>query len=116
MRMRKGTIALFVALAFICSLGTAYAAAKGPASVTMKGATKGAVTFNHKLHSETQKIACKQCHHTGDVSKKCDTCHKAECKPGAKPICMKDAMHKNCIDCHKKQNKGPKMCNECHKK
>jgi hypothetical protein len=35
-------------------------------------------------------------------------------------MALKEAMHKNCIDCHKKEKaagkKAPTMCNECHKK
>lgn len=111
--MRKGTIALFVVIAFICS-ATFALAAKAPDTVTMKGATKGTVTFSHKGHIDTAKIACKECHHKGG-NQKCDMCHKADCKPGGTP-CMKEAAHKKCIGCHKTKNQGPKGCNDCHKK
>jgi hypothetical protein len=125
--MRKGTIALVVALAFLCSLTVAFAA-KAPDKVTLKGATKGPVEFTHKTHAETLKIACTECHHVkkdgknvwkqGDPVQKCDACHKATAKPGDKPMGLKEAFHKNCVDCHKKEKaagkKAPVSCTECH--
>jgi hypothetical protein len=129
--MRMKTIALLVAVAFICTLGVALAAApKPPQTVVLKGPTKPAVDFNHKKHAETLKIACTECHHKyvngknvwkqGDPVQKCDACHTLNAAPGAKPMGLKEALHKNCIDCHKKEKaagkKAPTMCNECHKK
>ncbi|RJQ79344.1 MAG: cytochrome C [Desulfobacteraceae bacterium] len=105
--------------------------------------TKGPVTFTHKKHVDDYKIACGDCHHddkgqpltalkTGDPVKKCFDCHS---KPGeikgkeAKGLSDKDkrayhanAVHDNCIDCHKKFNKGkdpkpaPQVCKDCHPK
>jgi len=112
--MRKGTIALFVALAFLCSLfaGVSIAAkATAPTKpLTLKGKTKGPVAFTHVNH----KMDCKECHHKGEPSDKCEKCHKpaAEGKtPG-----LKDAFHKNCMGCHKAKKQGPTKCDECHKK
>jgi len=121
--MRKGTIALVVVVAFIFAVTAAFAA-KAPDVVTLKGATKGPVELSHKKHAETMKIACKECHHTmkspSEPVKKCDACHKADAKPGAKPMSLKDAFHTNCWKgCHVKEKqagkKAPTMCNECHK-
>jgi c(7)-type cytochrome triheme protein len=111
--MRMKTIALLVAVAFICTLGVALAAApKPPQTVVLKGPTKPAVDFNHKKHAETLKIACTECHHKYVNGKNV-------WKQG-KPMGLKEALHKNCIDCHKKEKaagkKAPTMCNECHKK
>jgi hypothetical protein len=125
--MRKGTIALLVALVFLCSLAVAFAA-KAPEKVVLKGKTKGAVEFTHKKHAETLKIACKECHHKmeggknvwkeGDPVAKCESCHKPDAKPGEKPMALKEAFHKNCKDCHaaekKAGKKAPTLCNECH--
>jgi hypothetical protein len=110
--MRKGTIALFVALAFMCSLfvGMSYAAKPPAKDLTLKGATKGAVTFSHAKH----KMSCKECHHKGEPTQKCESCHKAAAE--GKTPSLKEAFHKNCQGCHKAQKKGPQTCNDCHKK
>ncbi len=104
---------------------------------------KGQVKFSHKKHVEEHKIACGECHHDdqgkprndlkeGDEVKKCFDCHN---KPGelkgkkAKGKSKKEklayhanALHKNCIGCHKAYNKknktkaAPKKCTGCHPK
>ncbi len=84
-------------------------AASAPESVTVAGGSFGKVTFNHKLHAES--AGCKECHHMGEVTQKCESCHTAEASLSAK-----DAFHKNCIDCHKAKEKGPTGCMDCHKK
>ncbi|MDD5347112.1 MAG: cytochrome c3 family protein [Candidatus Omnitrophica bacterium] len=83
--------------------------ATAPDSVTVPGGSFGKVTFNHKLHAES--AGCKECHHMGEVTQKCNSCHTAE---AAKP--SKDAFHANCIECHKAKEKGPTGCMDCHKK
>lgn len=105
--------------------------------------TKGAVTFTHKKHVDDYKIGCGDCHHDdqgkplanlkeGDPVKKCFDCHS---KPGeikgkeAKGLSDKEkrayhanAVHDNCVDCHKKFNKekkekiAPQACKDCHPK
>ncbi|MDA8137072.1 MAG: cytochrome c3 family protein [Desulfobacteraceae bacterium] len=105
--------------------------------------TKGGVTFSHKKHNVDYKISCGECHHDdqgkpltnlkdGDAVKKCFECHK---KPGeikgkeAKGLSDKEklayhanAMHENCVGCHKKFNKeknskaAPQQCKDCHPK
>lgn len=127
--MKKGTVAVVVALAFLCTLAVAFAAQKAPDTVSLKGKTKPAVEFTHKKHAEDLKIACKDCHHVykdgknvwkqGDPVQKCGACHKAEGKPGDKPMALKEAFHENCWKgCHvkakKEGKKAPTMCNECH--
>jgi hypothetical protein len=103
---------------------------------------KGIVTFNHKKHVDEYKIACGECHHNdkgkpltnlkaGDPAKPCFDCHK---KPGelkgkeARGLSDKEklayhanAIHENCIGCHRKFNKGkpkakhaPVSCKQCH--
>ena len=104
---------------------------------------KGIVSFTHLKHVKDYKIACGECHHDdkgqpltnlkeGDTVKKCFECHN---KPGeikgkeAKGLSDKEkrayhanAMHENCVDCHKKFNKekgskvAPQTCKECHPK
>ncbi len=103
--------------------------------------TKGIVDFSHKKHTEDYKAACGECHHdasnkplalkAGDNVQGCAECHP---KPGLAPKGKDapqlsaaekmqyhaEALHGNCIDCHKKYNteKGvknaPTACTKCH--
>ena len=99
--------------------------------------TKGIVQFTHTKHFEDYKIGCGDCHHddnaepladlkSGDSVVGCIECHP---KPGKAPKAEKDsleyhteALHKNCIDCHKKYNTenntkaAPQACGKCHPK
>lgn len=85
---------------------------------------KGPVKLHHKKHSEEYKLSCIECHHEyqngknvwkeGDPVKKCSACHDVEKREGKKDK-LKNALHKNCKECHRKAGKGPfKKCNECH--
>jgi hypothetical protein len=49
-------------------------------------------------------------------SPKCFSCHEAKKKGDA--VAFKEAMHKTCKDCHKKDasKKAPTKCEGCHKK
>jgi hypothetical protein len=113
--------------------------------------TKGIVEFSHTKHSTEYGAACGDCHHDdkgqpldlkeGDDVQKCIECHT---KPGEVPKDVKkewrakkikraekkkleleyhaEALHANCIDCHKKWNKenkskaAPASCSKCHPK
>jgi hypothetical protein len=121
-------------------------AATAPDVIEMQAAyehTKGAVTFTHQKHASEYKIGCGECHHDdqgkpltnlkeGDPVKSCFDCHN---KPGelkgkkAEGLSDKEklayhanALHQNCIDCHKQHNKetktkaAPQTCKECHPK
>ncbi len=96
----KNTLAsLFVAVA-VALASNAYAAA--PAKPITLPAKQGAVTFDHSKHAQ-----------------KCTACHADE-KGGAiegfgKTV-NKEKAHAVCVDCHKKEAKGPTKCAECHKK
>jgi hypothetical protein len=98
------------------------------------------VEFTHKKHNEEYKIACGECHHdkdhkplelkAGDHVQKCVECHTKLAKDKKKKkdiMVLENAMHGNCIGCHKKVNikagdpkgrKGPAptSCGKCHKK
>ncbi|BBO70239.1 hypothetical protein DSCA_41690 [Desulfosarcina alkanivorans] len=114
--------------------------------------TKGIATFSHKKHNEEYKIGCGDCHHDadgnalndlkmGDDVQGCIECHKTPGKmPGKlkkemkankaskKEISAKmmeyhaEAIHANCISCHKDYNKknktkaAPQSCTKCHPK
>ena len=114
--------------------------------------TKGIVEFSHKKHHEEYKVGCGECHHDdkgkpltdlkmGDDVKGCIECHKI---PGQMPGALKkemkekkaskeeiaakeleyhaEAIHENCISCHKEYNKknktkaAPQSCTKCHPK
>jgi hypothetical protein len=110
---------LLLTLAIVMMSSSAFAQ-KPPETATLKAAP-GDVTFNHAAHV---KVAgkCDVCHHAAKPEKaptskfeKCADCHT---KTVAAPMKTdaKTAFHKNCIDCHKAQGKGPQKCQECHKK
>lgn len=107
----------------------------------MKEHKKEAPEFTHKKHSEDYKITCGECHHDdkgqpladlkmGDDVKRCVECHnKLEKDPKNRDdiLVLENAMHGNCIDCHKEVNikagdpkgrKGPAptSCTKCHPK
>jgi len=104
--------------------------------------TKGTIEFSHKKHAEEYKAVCGECHHDkdgkalelkeGDNVQRCIECHK---KPGElkgkkaegltdiqKHEYHANALHDNCIGCHKEYNdktktkKAPVTCTKCHPK
>ncbi|WP_373498148.1 cytochrome c3 family protein [Desulfococcus sp.] len=106
--------------------------------------TKTIVQFTHKKHTTEYKSACGDCHHNekaepltelkeGDAVQRCIECHPKASKAPApkKGEKMSDsekmeyhaeALHANCIDCHKEHNKknntkaAPTSCATCHPK
>ena len=85
-------------VAAILFAGAAFAA-DAPAEPTVLKAKNGNVTFNHKTHA----------------AQKCETCH-ATAAGGKIEGFAKDKAHALCVECHKKEAKGPAKCAECHKK
>lgn len=105
----------------------AAAAVQVPENVTLdKAKNKQApVVMPHKAHAD--KYACDTCHHTqkgltaeAAEVKPCSSCHLDPEKPETPSMremsLSKNPFHKLCIDCHKKEAKGPSKCAECHKK
>jgi hypothetical protein len=86
------------ALAAFLFAGVAVAADAPAAALTLP-AKNGNVTFNHKTHA----------------SVKCETCHGAGAAGKIEGF-GKDKAHASCVECHKKEAKGPAKCTECHKK
>ncbi len=115
--------------------------------------TYNPVPFTHKKHIEDYKISCGECHHDADGKaldiamgadvQRCIECHdkpgKAKVKKGEKKLKGKakrefhaEALHANCISCHKTFNKAfkkkakakdpkakvkgpaPASCKKCH--
>jgi len=110
--MRKGlltvTMALVLVGAFFASQTQVLAGAPGPVKINHE-TKKSAVDFDHAKHAA---LSCNKCHHKGD-QKACFSCHTAAGGEGMPK--NKDAMHKSCKNCHKKEKKGPTKCGECHK-
>ncbi len=92
--MNKYLAALFVAVAFAFSAQAA--APTGPITLNAKN---GNVTFEHSKHTQL----------------KCETCH-ATAAGGKIEGFGKDKAHGLCVECHKKEAKGPTKCADCHKK
>lgn len=105
---------------------------------------KGIVMFSHKKHFDEYKISCGDCHHDdtgapldlkiGDEVESCIACHEGTKKPKGEKLPKDEAimayhfeaLHANCIGCHKAFNiekgdpKGkkpaPTSCKKCHPK
>ena len=149
---RKLVTSLMAALMAVCFVSVAvYAGTQAPDTKTMetKGYakhTKGLVTFSHKAHCEKYGVACGECHHDdkgaplalkgGEDVQGCVACHTETAKaPKGEKLSKKDkiakyhkeALHANCIGCHKEFNKkngykskdpkaAPQSCKNCHPK
>ena len=146
MKKRSLAVTVVVALALVMVAAAGIYAATAPAEITVAAPyelTKSPVVFTHQKHITEHKLACGECHHDdkgkplanlkdGDPVKKCFDCHN---KPGelkgkkAKGLSDKEklayhanALHENCIGCHKKYNKdnktkaAPQKCTDCHPK
>lgn len=84
------------------------------------------VAFMHDAHNEKAELEdCVVCHHSktedgmrdmemSSEGEPCSSCHAVTRDDGGTPLMR--AYHKQCIDCHKEQAKGPVACAECHKK
>jgi len=146
--MRNRSLAMVVMATVALTLLTAAGiyAATAPDVMTMDAPykhKKSLVNFTHKKHVDEHKITCGECHHDdqgkpltdlkdGDPVKKCFDCHNTpgelkgkEAKGKSDKELRKyhaNALHENCVDCHKKYNKehdtkaAPQKCTECHPK
>jgi predicted SprT family Zn-dependent metalloprotease len=96
------------------------------------------VRFTHQKHTQDYEISCGDCHHDasnqaldlkpGDSVQRCVECHTklTKDKKNRKDIMvLENAMHDNCISCHKAFNKeqgdpkgmkgpAPASCGKCH--
>jgi hypothetical protein len=88
--------------------------------------------LTHKKHATEYKVQCKDCHHVfkdgknvweeGQEVQKCSECHNVyklgkdlrEASEEEKKLSLYKAYHDSCKGCHKKEEKGPVKCTECH--
>lgn len=142
--MNKKLITLLLAAGMaVIFAATVQAGTSAPDTIKME--TKGfkhkkpIVDFSHKKHYTDYKLACGKCHHDdkgkpltslkeGDDVKQCSECHnkfKKDKKNRKDIMVLENAMHENCIGCHKEINKkagdpkgrkgpGPTSCSKCH--
>jgi len=113
--MRKLATLVAVAVAVVFTLGVAMAGPPDKMVIKEIQKTKAPVAFDHKAHGAKVKD-CKACHHQ-DAAGKEQKCSSASChgaKAEGKKVELKEAFHKQCRDCHKKENKGPTKCDGCH--
>ena len=93
-----------------------------------------AAPLSHKKHTTEYKVQCADCHHVykdgknvweeGQPVQKCSECHNVyklgkdlrEASEEEKKLSLYKAYHDNCKGCHKKEQKGPIKCAECHAK
>jgi len=137
-------MAVGIALVFIATglqAGTEVADTFEVRTKEYKSPKKSPATLSHKKHAEDYGISCGDCHHDkdgkaladlkmGDNVQRCVECHTklTKSKEDRKNIMvLENAMHGNCIDCHKEVNikagdpkgrKGPAptSCTKCHPK
>ena len=101
-------------------------AVDAPADMTIEApkdmaTTQSPVTFSHQGHA---KIDCKVCHHKGDTQQKCTSagCHDStDSKDKTSEKSFYKTFHafnsdRSCVGCHKKEQKGPTKCLDCHPK
>ncbi|MBN1625467.1 MAG: cytochrome c3 family protein [Deltaproteobacteria bacterium] len=80
----------------------------------------GNVLFSHTEHvsEDYYGYECTDCHHYYDEedpgSISCSECHMTESDEDEDIPKRSDAMHSQCIDCHKESGGGPDECSECH--
>jgi hypothetical protein len=92
--------ALFAAVALTFASNALAAAPAGPITLPAK---PGDVTFQHSKHAALKCTACHKDEKGGDIE-------------GIGKDVNKDKAHATCLECHKKEAKGPQKCADCHKK
>jgi hypothetical protein len=92
--------ALFAAVALAFASNALAAAPAGPITLPAK---PGDVTFQHSKHAALKCTACHKDDKGGDIE-------------GIGKDVNKDKAHATCLECHKKEAKGPQKCADCHKK
>jgi hypothetical protein len=143
---RWASIGISVLIVGLLAVGSSYAGTVMPVKGPIKAPyehTKNTVEFTHQKHVADYKINCGECHHDADnkpltnlkEGDEVQTCFECHSTPGelkgkkAKGKSKKEllayhgnALHGNCIPCHKDYNKkmkkklAPQTCTACHPK
>jgi hypothetical protein len=104
----------------------------------MFNTSAGKVLFHHSLHTQSSGfgVSCDDCHHhpeedesaqracgdchggdgqmTEAIVETCAECHDADEYEDLEMTKKSDAIHAQCIDCHKDFEAGPIECTQCH--
>ena len=82
--------------------------------------TGGKVLFTHNIHTSEDDYGfdCIDCHHYWEEDPDvkpvlCTECHMIESEEEDIPK-RSDALHQQCMDCHKENSGGPVDCSSCH--
>jgi hypothetical protein len=127
-------IGLLIAGILCYAASSAEVPKEGPIRMMFQCST-GKVLFDHKTHAAEggYGIACSDCHHhpaDNEDNRACKECHVLPADGSLPALCLDchgadevetdavmqktDAMHQQCIGCHKEKDAGPKECAECH--
>jgi hypothetical protein len=116
-----GLAIYFLLVGVLCYAAFSSTESDIPIRISYKSAT-GNVLFDHKRHVSDQGygLSCQDCHHTleedeTEGAQSCSECHEAESED-EDVLKHSDALHKQCIDCHREFEKGPEECTACHLK
>jgi hypothetical protein len=80
----------------------------------------GKVIFDHNRHwvESGYSLSCGECHHTLSPEEysqagSCTECHAMD--EGDEDVLKRsDALHQQCIGCHREYGAGPMECTQCH--
>ena len=112
--------ALILALAYPSGVSARDGAVLAPEA--LKPLTRPPAAFDHDPHNEQAGLEdCLICHHGGENGVQdpedntagipCAECHPVKTDSGT-PLMR--AYHRQCLDCHEKEKKGPLTCGGCH--
>jgi hypothetical protein len=118
-------IALSLVVVSFLAIGTAWSEVDITAvsNKAFKSPQRPPAVFVHDQHNRNAGIVdCMVCHHfykdgklvkdESSEDQRCSDCHALKASGSTPPL--REAFHTRCIGCHKKENKGPIMCGECH--
>ncbi len=118
---KKYVLALIITILIVFSLvGYLFEGHHIPIRVAFN-TSGGDIIFDHKLHTDIEKLKCTKCHHNYEERKmnlssgslNCRSCHYSS---EYAEICEDESIHKhcignNCIECHTKESVN---CDFCH--
>lgn len=108
---------IFFVIGVVCYAAFPAKAPEQPLRIMFKS-TGGKVLFDHKIHvsEEGYGYTCTDCHHDieaeGETPSACGECHMSDNGDDAPK--KSDALHTQCIGCHKDSGGGPAKCDACH--